>query len=798
MSDRGLELRIWKNKLYNLQREAPSPHVIPCNRVLNHCPPQYGVEYHGPISRQETEELLSNAHDGSYLIRDSQRAENAYTLVIWFDKVAKNFKLYFDPITKQHFVGETKFDTVELLVADGLIHFYVETRGADVLKRIAEANIYQKTPFYKVRYHTFNSQAVEACLSIKSSENKVMNNERPLPSPLKHLQASQRYANTSKQLSCRRQSMDASHLDSRSKYQSVVFTKPLIRDWPDDKNGFKNYRNYPPLAVQQSNVCSPIQQQTDPITTTSTFEVGFSHLRLGPQGDMHEVVSSTQSFSGVTSSHTTQASSRSTVTATSCATVVKTISSSDQCSSVNSVLIQAPLATCFSGESSSLSSCTNSSSSSHMGLLPSAQSYELESEFSSESFGPRHISFGSNLSDHYFSNGVSFQSSKLNGSTSTSPKQQLNDLSFTDSDYAQNDAMRNLQERYNLPMACLPDPCTFISNVKPHNFRIHTYRGPHWCDYCTHFIWGLVAQGMKCIDCGFQAHKRCADLVPCDCVPDIKQMKRVFGVDLTNLARAENKTVPTLLIKCIQEVERRDGLRCEGLYRIPGNYDLVEELRTEFDKDPELANVSEARVRDINVLTSLIKSFLRQLPVPLITYEAYPDLLDVVRDDRLNEQEKLDLLRKIFARLPGAHYESLRYFINHIHRVAEKQDVNMMTAANLAIVLSPTLLSSSYTDPISCLAGTLFEHTLIELLIKHCTYLLPSSGRWLASRPTELADNAIHSPSHRHSQIITNNNFIPPVTTVSPPSIPSYKKWNFLRSRSSTDTRTVPTLSPIP
>lgn len=42
--------------------------------------------------------------------------------------------------------------------------------------------------------------------------------------------------------------------------------------------------------------------------------------------------------------------------------------------------------------------------------------------------------------------------------------------------------------------------------------------------------------------------------------------------------------MPTLLIKCIQEVERRDGLRCEGLYRIPGNYDLVEELRTEFDK----------------------------------------------------------------------------------------------------------------------------------------------------------------------------------------------------------------------
>nr|CAH8820335.1 unnamed protein product [Trichobilharzia regenti] len=225
-------------------------------------------------------------------------------------------------------------------------------------------------------------------------------------------------------------------------------------------------------------------------------------------------------------------------------------------------------------------------------------------------------------------------------------------------------------------------------------------------------------------------------------------MKRVFGIDLTNLARAENKAVPTLLIKCIQEIERCGGLFCEGLYRIHGNYDLVEELRIEFDKDPELANISEAHVRDINALTSLIKSFLRQSPVPLITNEAYPDLLYVVRNDRLVEQEKLDLLKKVFSRLPGAHYESLRYFINHIHRIAEKQEINMMTTANLAIVLSPTLLSSSYTDPISCLAGTLFEHALIELLIKHCAYLLPPSGRWYTTpRPNELIDGVMHSSS---------------------------------------------------
>lgn len=160
MSNRNLELRVWKNKrkslyigiflVYNLQLEAPKPHVIPCLRQLDDRPKQYGIEYHGSITREETEKLLDGAVDGSYLIRDGQRAKNTFTLVIWFDKVAKNFKLYCNVESGEHYVGETKFDTIETLVADGLIHFYVETRGADVLRKIAEVNTYEKTPFYKV------------------------------------------------------------------------------------------------------------------------------------------------------------------------------------------------------------------------------------------------------------------------------------------------------------------------------------------------------------------------------------------------------------------------------------------------------------------------------------------------------------------------------------------------------------------------------------------------------------------------------------------------------------------------
>ncbi|VDO13863.1 unnamed protein product [Rodentolepis nana] len=39
------------------------------------------------------------------------------------------------------------------------------------------------------------------------------------------------------------------------------------------------------------------------------------------------------------------------------------------------------------------------------------------------------------------------------------------------------------------------------------------------------------------------AHKRCSISVPNDCLPDMKRLKRVFGVDLTSLVRAENRLV---------------------------------------------------------------------------------------------------------------------------------------------------------------------------------------------------------------------------------------------------------------
>ena len=141
-------------------------------------------------------------------------------------------------------------------------------------------------------------------------------------------------------------------------------------------------------------------------------------------------------------------------------------------------------------------------------------------------------------------------------------------------------------------------------------FKSQNFKGPHWCDFCLNFMWGLVSQGVECQDCGFQAHKKCSERAPQDCEPvnhfffvhlficfkisykrvpmkfkQMKFIKRIFGVDLTTLVKATNSIRPVLVEKCIEEIERRKGaLETEGIYRVSGFSDAIDELKMAFDR----------------------------------------------------------------------------------------------------------------------------------------------------------------------------------------------------------------------
>lgn len=61
------------------------------------------------------------------------------------------------------------------------------------------------------------------------------------------------------------------------------------------------------------------------------------------------------------------------------------------------------------------------------------------------------------------------------------------------------------------------------------------------------------------LDCGLNVHKQCSKLVPSDCQPDLRRIKKVFSCDLTTLVKAHNTPRPMVVDMCIQEIELRGG-----------------------------------------------------------------------------------------------------------------------------------------------------------------------------------------------------------------------------------------------
>uniref|UniRef100_A0A8C2GMN7 Chimaerin n=1 Tax=Cyprinus carpio TaxID=7962 RepID=A0A8C2GMN7_CYPCA len=251
---------------------------------------------------------------------------------------------------------------------------------------------------------------------------------------------------------------------------------------------------------------------------------------------------------------------------------------------------------------------------------------------------------------------------------------------------------------------------------KVHNFKVHTFRGPHWCEYCANFMWGLIAQGVKCADCGLNVHKQCSKMVPNDCKPDLKHVKKVYSCDLTTLVKAHNATRPMVVDMCIREIEAR-GLKSEGLYRISGFSDLIEDVKLSFDRDGERADISVNVYEDINVITGALKLYFRDLPIPVITYDAYPRFIEAAK--LTDSDERLEALHEALKQMPPAHCETLRYLMAHLKRVTQNEKHNLMNAENLGIVFGPTLMRAPDLDAMTALNDIRYQRQVVELLIKN-------------------------------------------------------------------------------
>ncbi|MGH0163663.1 UNVERIFIED_CONTAM: hypothetical protein FKN15_076090 [Acipenser sinensis] len=221
---------------------------------------------------------------------------------------------------------------------------------------------------------------------------------------------------------------------------------------------------------------------------------------------------------------------------------------------------------------------------------------------------------------------------------------------------------------------------------------------------------GPKAFGVRLEDCQHGVNE-----VRCVCVYNSVGV-RLFYI-LISLFPAQ--FVPLIVELCCGQVEEM-GLECTGIYRVPGNNAVVSSLQEQLNKGSIDINPADEKWQDLNVISSLLKSFFRKLPEPLFTDDKYSDFIDANRVE--DAGERLKTMKKLIRDLPDYYSHTLKFLVGHLKKVADHSEKNKMAPRNLALVFGPTLVRTSEDSVSDMVMHMPDRYKIVETLIQHHTW----------------------------------------------------------------------------
>ncbi|XP_078257095.1 rho GTPase-activating protein 44-like isoform X6 [Rhinoraja longicauda] len=170
----------------------------------------------------------------------------------------------------------------------------------------------------------------------------------------------------------------------------------------------------------------------------------------------------------------------------------------------------------------------------------------------------------------------------------------------------------------------------------------------------------------------------------------------------------------TMLLEC--------GMQEEGLFRVAASASKLKKLKASLDCG--VLDVQEYSV-DPHAVAGALKSYLRELPEPLMTFELYDEWIQA---SNIQDQDKqLQALWNACEKLPKTNYNNFRYLVKFLAKLTEYQDANKMTPGNMAIVLGPNLLWTANEGSMTEMMTTVSIQIvgIIEPLIQHADWFFP-------------------------------------------------------------------------
>ncbi|XP_068886268.1 rho GTPase-activating protein 17 isoform X6 [Aphelocoma coerulescens] len=222
--------------------------------------------------------------------------------------------------------------------------------------------------------------------------------------------------------------------------------------------------------------------------------------------------------------------------------------------------------------------------------------------------------------------------------------------------------------------------------------------------------------------------------------------KPAFGTPLEEHLKRSGREIAVPIEACVMML-LETGMREEGLFRIAAGASKLKKLKAALDCS---TSQLDEFYSDPHAVAGALKSYLRELPEPLMTYSLYEEWTQAANIQ--DQDKKLQELWRICNRLPEHYRVNFRYLIKFLAKLAQNSDVNKMTPSNIAIVLGPNLLWAKNEGSLAEMAAATSVHVVavIEPIIQHADWFFPGdedfnvSGAFVAV-PTVNSNHLSHT-----------------------------------------------------
>jgi hypothetical protein len=187
-------------------------------------------------------------------------------------------------------------------------------------------------------------------------------------------------------------------------------------------------------------------------------------------------------------------------------------------------------------------------------------------------------------------------------------------------------------------------------------------------------------------------------------------VRKQFGIPLSYF-EARGEVMPQVFLDCVRYIYN-NCLQKPELFRQGGDGDDVKWLRSEYN----YGNVpSLEKITDGHTVAALLKTWLTELPQPLLTYALFSEIMTAMK---LSGQQQLQMIQKSIAKIPKINQRVLWITTQLLKLVHDQSAVNGMISANLSVIFAQKIVAPKNVANITYKTQPLFAQ-VTDLLILH-------------------------------------------------------------------------------